>query len=102
MTVGELTEEVKRLRALPQSKAVTGKRAIFVVDRGWIFAGDASKCSDGYIRLNRAVWIFKWSVVGFASVVSDAKKADVRPIDPVEIPAGSVIFRIPVEQTWGL
>jgi len=103
MTVAELTAEVTALRK-QSSKRPAGKRAVFVVDRGWIFAGDATKCSDGYLRLDNAVWVFKWSAVGFAAVVSDPAKAgaDIRLIDPVEVPANSVIFRIPVAQDWGL
>ena len=112
MTVGELTDEVKKLRAVARSsKRPAGKRAVFVVDRGWIFAGDASivpgkvgAYNQGCVRLDRAVWLFKWQSVGFAAVVADpvAAKADIRKVEPVEIPTGSIIFSIPVESNWGL
>jgi len=79
-----------------------GNRAVVVVDRGWIFAGDVTE-KDGRIYLSRAVWVFKWDSVGFAAVVDNPSKADIRPIDDVDIPAGSEIFRIPVaDDKWGL
>jgi len=78
-----------------------GNRAVVVVDRGWIFAGDVTE-KDGRIYLSNAVWVFKWDSVGFAKVIEDPSTADIRPIDDVDIPAGSEIFRIPVPETWGL
>ena len=33
-------------------------RAVVVVDRGWIFAGDVHR-ENGRIRLTRAVWVFR-------------------------------------------
>lgn len=81
----------------------SGNRAVIVVDRGWIFAGDVTE-KDGRILLTRAVWVFRWESVGFAAVVADPKKskADIRSIDDVDIPIGSEIFRIPVSADWGL
>jgi hypothetical protein len=77
------------------------QRAIVVVDRGWIFAGDVTE-QNGRILLKRAVWVFSWQRVGFAAVVEDPKRADIRPIAPVDVPAASEIFRIPVSKDWGL
>lgn len=81
----------------------TGNRAVVVVDRGWIFAGDVHEC-NGRIYLSNAVWVFKWSSVGFAAVVEDPEKAnaDIRKISDVDIPAGAEVFRIPVSEDWGL
>jgi len=79
----------------------TGARAVVVVDRGWIFAGDVRR-ENGRIYLSRAVWVFKWDSVGFAAVVADPSKADIRPIDDVELPEVSEIFSIPVGDDWGL
>ena len=79
----------------------TGPRAIVVVDRGWIFAGDIRE-ENGRIYLSRAVWVFKWESVGFAAVIADPSKADIRPIADIDIPVGSEIFRIPVEENWGV
>jgi hypothetical protein len=79
----------------------TGLRAVVVVDRGWIFAGDVTD-ENGRIRLTRAVWVFKWTSVGFAAVIEDPKNADIRPIADVDIPAGAEVFRIPVPEDWGL
>lgn len=83
---------------------VPGKRAVIVVDRGWIFAGDVTE-KDGRIFLDRAVWVFRWESVGFAAVVADPKKskADIRILSTqVNIPADSEIFRLPVGDDWGL
>jgi hypothetical protein len=86
------------------TKAKAGKknRVILVVDRGWIFAGDLTVLKDKRLRLDRAVWVFRWATVGFSAVVADPSTADIRPIDPVEVPADAEIFRIPVLDTWGL
>tara|TARA_R110001599_G_scaffold63016_2_gene175364 strand:+ start:390 stop:707 length:318 start_codon:yes stop_codon:yes gene_type:complete len=79
-----------------------GTRCIVVVDRGWIYAGDVSE-ADGRIFLDRAVWVFKWTGVGFAAVIADPSKADIRPVAyRVDIPAGAEIYRVPVPQSWGL
>lgn len=81
-----------------------GKRAVVVVDRGWIFAGDVEE-KDGKIILRRAVWVFRWESVGFDGVLANPKDKRVTikqlPTD-VEIPSGSEIFRCPVEASWGL
>lgn len=80
------------------------KRVILVVDRGWIFAGDQSLTDDGYIRLENAIHVFRWESIGFAAMVKDWKnsKVDLRPVDDVEVPRDSVIFRIPVPPLWGI
>jgi hypothetical protein len=79
----------------------TGNRAVFVVDRGWIFAGDVTE-ENGRIRLDRAVWVFRWENIGFNGVIETPENADIRPIQPVDIPASSEIFRVPVKDDWGL
>jgi hypothetical protein len=76
-------------------------RAVVVVDRGWIFAGDVER-KNGRIYLSRAVWVFRWESCGFAAVIADPSKADIRPIDDVELPEQSEIFCIPVGESWGL
>lgn len=80
-----------------------GKRAVVVVDRGWIFAGDITE-ADGRIRLSRAVHVFSWQSVGFAKMVADPKsgKADLRPISDVDLPKDAEVFRVPVGDNWGL
>ncbi len=78
-----------------------GKRAVIVVDRGWIFAGDVTR-QNGRIYLSNAVWVFKWNSVGFAKVIEDAKNADIRKIADVDIPEGAEIFCVPVPDGWGL
>lgn len=78
----------------------TGTRAIIVVDRGWIFAGDVTR-ENGRIKLSRALHVFKWDSIGFAKVVETAK-ADLREIADVDIPSDSEIFSVPVVDDWGL
>jgi hypothetical protein len=81
-----------------------GDRAVVVVDRGWIFAGDVTQ-ENGRIYLDRAVWVFKWDSIGFAAVVADPKnpKIDMRRlVTRVDIPVGAEVFRLPVEEDWGL
>ena len=38
-------------------KPSSGTRAVVVVDRGWIFAGDVTR-ENGRIRISRAVHVF--------------------------------------------
>ena len=89
-----------RADSLPQH-ASTGCRAVVVVDRGWIVAGDVTR-DNGRIILSRAVWVFKWESCGFAKVIEEPAKADIRRIANVEIPEGAEIFSIPVSGQWGL
>jgi hypothetical protein len=86
-----------------QALKPNGNRAVVVVDRGWIFAGDVTR-ENGRIKLARAVWVFRWSGCGFAAVIEDPKKAkaDIRRISDVEIPEGAEIFCVPVVESWGL
>ena len=84
----------------PVKPAPTGTRAVIVVDRGWIFAGDVTR-ENGRIKLRRALHVFKWDSIGFAKVIETAK-ADLRPIADVDIPADAEIFAVPVPDNWGL
>ena len=88
-----------RADSMPVAKP-NGDRAVVVVDRGWIFAGDVTR-EDGRIRLARALHIFKWESIGFAKMVETAK-ADLRPIANVDLPEGAEIFCVPVSENWGL
>ena len=88
-----------RADSAPTAKP-SGNRAVVVVDRGWIFAGDLSR-EDGRIRLSRALHVFKWESIGFAKMIETAM-ADLRHIADVEIPEGAEIFCVPVPSDWGL
>lgn len=79
-------------------------RAVIVVDRGWIFAGDVTR-ENGRIILDRAVWVFRWESVGFDGVIKNPKSNYVtlrKMENKVEIPEASEIFCIPVDAEWGL
>jgi hypothetical protein len=80
------------------------KRAVVVVDRGWIFAGDLSTTEDGYVRIDNAVHVFRWESIGFAGMIREwrSNKVDLRPCDPVEVPPDAIVFRVPVPEGWGL
>jgi len=91
--------EYVRADSVPAAKP-NGNRAVVVVDRGWIFAGDVTR-EDGRIRLSRALHVFKWKNIGFAKMV-ETTDADLRPIADVDIPAGAEIFCVPVSDNWGL
>lgn len=84
----------------PVKPAATGTRAIVVVDRGWVFAGDVTR-ENGRIRISRAVHVFKWESIGFAKMI-ETEKADLRPIADVDMPEGAEIFSVPVHDKWGL
>jgi len=88
----------------PVCSRPAGKRAVVVVDRGWIFAGDVTR-ENGRIRLDRAVWVFRWESVGFDGVIADPKssKVTIRPMPTgVDLPDGAEIFLVPVDDSWGL
>ena len=88
---------------------VEGSRRVVVVDRGWVYAGDVEREDMGdlgpVLRLTRAVWVFRWSSIGFDGVLRQPKseKVDIRKLaHDVEIPVASVMFSVPVDDSWGL
>ena len=93
---------VNGVEYVPAKKA-SGTRAVVVVDRGWIFAGDVTR-ENGRIRLTNALHVFKWESFGFAGMIADTKKskADLRRIADVDIPEGAEVFCVPVPDGWGL
>jgi hypothetical protein len=108
MSVNEI--DVNGVKYVPKDSSVTapapsGARAVVVIDRGWIFAGDVEDTEDGRIRLTRAVWILRWESIGFDGLLKDPKssKATLRKLDhAVECPADAEVFRVPVDANWGL
>lgn len=80
-----------------------GNRAVVVVDRGWIFAGDVTE-ENGRIRITRAVHVFRWESIGFSGMIEQPKsnKVTLKPIADVDLPAGAEVFRVPVSDEWGL
>ena len=81
-----------------------GTRAVVVVDRGWIFAGNVTR-ENGRIRLDRAVWVFRWGSIGFDGMVADpaSENVTIRPMpNGVDLPEGAEIFCVPVDDSWGL
>ena len=92
---------VEYVRASSQPK---GNRAVIVVDRGWIFAGDVTR-NDGRITLDRAVWVFRWESIGFDGMIKEPKndKVHLRPLEnQIDLPEGAEIFCVPVSEDWGL
>ena len=92
---------VDYIRADQAATKPNGNRAIIVVDRGWIFAGDVTR-ENGRIKLSRALHVFKWESVGFAGMIENTNKADLRKITDVDIPEDAEIFCVPVDENWGL
>lgn len=83
---------------------ITGNRAVVVVDRGWIFAGDVTR-ENGRIKLTRAVHVFRWESIGFDGVIANPKsdKVTLKPLpNGVDLPEGAEIFCVPVSDDWGL
>ena len=80
-----------------------GSRAVVVADRGWIFAGNIED-KGGFTVLHDAVHVLRWETIGFHGMLASPgnNKVTLRPMPyPVEIPAGAVIFRVPVPSGWG-
>jgi hypothetical protein len=88
---------------VPESTRPSGNRAVVVVDRGWIFAGDVLR-ENGRIKLSRAIHVFRWESIGFDGMISNPKssKVTLKPITDVDIPEGAEIFCVPVGEGWGL
>jgi len=98
-------DDVKYVRAdsVP-APAPNGNRAVVVVNKGWIFAGDVTE-ENGRIYLDRAVWVFRWSTIGFAGVIENPKsdKVTLRSMPGrVDIPTHAEVYRVPVHDQWGL
>jgi hypothetical protein len=100
--------EVNGVTYVPASSTSTppnGNREVVVIDRGWIVAGNVSKDEvANELIVSDAVHVFRWESVGFAGVLKDPKSSKVTLMNipyPVKVPAGSVIFTIPVPQDWG-
>ncbi len=94
--------EYIRKDSIPQKPE--GPRAVIVVDRGWIFAGDVMEV-NGKIHLFNVIHVLRWEGCGFDGMIANPlqscvkiKKLDV----PVVIPADAEIFRLPVPRNWGL
>jgi hypothetical protein len=81
----------------------TGSRAVIVLDRGWIYAGDVEE-KDGRIYLTRVVWVFKWISIGFAEMLENPcqDKVDLRSHRDIDFPADVELFRAPVNDDWGI
>lgn len=111
LTIGEAKQAISKGReieaAIGGQPAPAGdletKRVVLVVDRGWIFAGDQSLTTDGYVRLTNAVHVFRWTELGFAKMLAEWKssKVDLRPCADVEVPRDAIVFRVPVSADWG-
>ena len=95
---------VDYVRADQVQQTPVGNRAVVVVDRGWIFAGDITR-KNGRIKLTRAVHVFRWESIGFNGMISNPKsvKVTIKPMpNGVDIPEGAEVFCVPVETNWGL
>lgn len=85
-------------------EAPPGKRAVIVIDRGWIYAGDVAE-RDGRIHLNRAVWVLRWESVGFDGMIAhpEGDGVHLRKMNQIiDIPKGSELYRVHVSDDWGL
>lgn len=95
-------EYVEKSAATEQAKP--GKRAVLVLDRGWIVAGDVEDV-DGRIKVTRAVHVRRWDEIGFDGMIADpkSKKVTLKPIpNGFDCPADAELFRVPVGDEWGL
>lgn len=95
---------IEYIPASEEQPRVRGNRAVVVVDRGWIFAGDVTR-ENGRIKIDRAVWVFSWESVGFDGVIANPKsdKVVIKPMpNGVDLPEGAEIFCVPVSEDWGL
>lgn len=95
---------VEYIRADTITPALTGKRAVLVLDRGWVVAGDVED-TDGRIKVTRALHIRSWYSIGFDGMIANPKGVNVvlRPMpNGFDVPADAELFRVPVTDNWGL
>ncbi len=86
------------------SVAPAGPRVVLVLDRGWVFAGDVTD-KDGRIMLTNALQVRNWSGIGFEGMIANPNddKVTLKTMTrPVDVPQASELYRIPVEDDWGL
>ena len=83
-------------------------RHLVVIDRGWIYAGDLYE-ADTRLILKRPVLIVQITSISFAGIIELSKNranVDYRPHNkensPVNVPKFSEIFRVKVDENWGL
>ena len=95
--------EVEYVRKDSLQQPIVGNRAVVVVDRGWIFAGDVTR-ENGRIKLARAVHVFRWESIGFDGMLANPKSSKVvlKKLPDVDMPQDAEIFAIPVNDEWGL
>lgn len=93
--------EINGVKYVREDSKPTSGRAVVVVDRGWIFAGDIRR-ENGRIYISKAVWVFRWESCGFSKVIENPSNADIRPIANIDLPEASEIFCVPVGSEWGL
>ena len=94
---------IEYVKADQVKQRIKGSRAVVVVDRGWIFAGDVTR-ENGRIKLDRAVHVFRWDSIGFDGAIANPKspKLTLKPMpNGVDIPEGTEIFCVPVSDDWG-
>ena len=98
-------DDVKYIRADRAAQpALPGKRAVVVVDRGWIFAGDVER-KNGRVLITNAVWVQRWESIGFDGMVANPKdkKVFIKPMpNGVDLPLSAELFCVPVADGWGL
>lgn len=81
----------------------TGNRAVVVMDRGWIMAGDV-EYRDGRIYLTRVVHVRGWDSIGFDGMIDNPKseKVKLRKLKDCDMPMECELFKVPVDDSWGL
>ena len=102
--VMEQSIEINGVKYVREDAKPSGNRAVVVVDRGWIFAGDVTR-KNGRITLTTAVHVVRWESIGFDGMLANPKSSKVTLkalTNTVEIPEGSEIFSIPVSDDWGI
>ena len=97
-------DDIEYVRKDSAQAEIKGDRAIIVIDRGWVFAGDVVR-ENGRIKLTRAIHVFRWESIGFDGMVDspNSNKVTLKPLkNSVDMPESAEIFSIPVSEDWGL
>ena len=83
----------------------SGTRRIFVVDRGWIVAGDVVSETADTVTIDRVVHVQRWSDVWFSGMVANPDSSNVtlaKMPERLELYARAILFRVQVSDDWGM
>ena len=97
-----IVDGVKYVREIARP---SGFRRVFVINGGWIYAGDIVEQDSDHVMIDRVVMVCKWTGgQWFAGMIANPSGDVVlKPIsERVEIPCRAVLYSVLVKDDWGI